>query len=253
VRPGVRLEPFIALVCACLLLMDLPIAGAGGYSTNFPMTENPISEGGAWHHLDSTLTVVRTELLGGVHVAHGTQNGSGGFDDSNTYLQGFSLDHVIQGTVWKSSSITSSPNQEVELLLRWSDDNPQRNTQYGPTSADGYEININQNGNYLNIGRFKGPLLATTSLSAPRTGDIFKAQVISNSNGSATITVFWNGVQKLSVTDSNPPRRGNPGMGFYIDAGARNNEFGFSSITASDLGSSTVRAPAAPTNVRIVR
>jgi hypothetical protein len=221
---------------------------SSSYTTNFPLSERPLSEGGTWHHLDPTLTVVKTEVLSGVHVAHGTQNGSGGFDDSSAYLQGFGLNHSIQGTVWISPAISSSPNREIELLLRWSDDNVQRSTPYGPTSADGYEMNINQNGNYLQLGRFKGALLASANpVPVPHTGDIFKAQIVAAPNGSAVITVFWNGVQRISYTDSAPPTRGNPGIGFYVDAGAPNTQFGFSSITATNLSP----APAAPTNLQI--
>jgi hypothetical protein len=207
---------------------------AGIYTTNFPLMENPISEGGIWHHLDPTLTVVGTEVLGGVHVAHGTQTGSGGYDDSNAYLSGFAENQSIQGTIWISPSISSSPNREVELLLRWRDDNPPRGTRYGITNVTGYEININQTGQYLQLGTFKGPLLASAgSPPVPKTGDIFKAQIITNPNGSATIIVYWNGVEKINYTHSKPVTGGNPGIGFYIDSGARNNEFGFSSVTAS--------------------
>ena len=216
---------------------NLRIAGTQTYTTNFPLTENPISEGGAWHHLDPTLTKARTEVLNGVHVAHGTQTG-GAFDDSSAYLSGFSQNHVIEGVVWVSPSIQGSaaPYHEIELLLRWRDDNPQFNTPYGPTSATGYEININHTGQYLQLGSFKGPLLAAAaSPPVPKTGDIFKAQVVTNANGSATITVWWNGVEKIKYTHATPVLGGNPGIGFYIDAGGSNNKFGFSSITATDL------------------
>ena len=132
-----------------------------GYTTNFPLTENPLSEGGVWHHLDPTLKFVRTDVLNGVHVAHGTQTGSGGYDDSNAYLSGFPQDHAIQGTVWVSPSIPGStpPYCEIELLLRWRDDNPPHDTPYGPTSVTGYEININHTGQYMQLGTFKGPML----------------------------------------------------------------------------------------------
>lgn len=222
------------------------------YTTNFPLIENPLSEGGLWRHLDPTLTVVRTDVLGGVHVAHGTQTGSGGYDDSNAYLQGFSLNHSIEGRVWKSPSIPAgTPFHEIELLLRWSDDNPQRNTSYGPTSAEGYEINIDQNGTYLNLGTFKGPLLtAAASPPRPATGDLFKARIMTNPNGSATIKVYWNGVEKINYTHSTPITKGNPGIGFYIQSGGTNNLYGFSSITAISLDAGV---PFPPTNVRIVR
>jgi hypothetical protein len=217
------------------------------YTTNFPLVEKPISEGGVWHHLDPTLTVVSTEVLGGVHVAHGTQTGSGGYDDSNAYLSGFPENQSVQGTIWMSPSILSSPNREVELLLRWRDDNPPRRTRYGTTSVTGYEININQNGQYLQLGTFKGPLLASAaSPPVPKTGDIFKAQIITNANGSATIIVYWNGVEKINYTHSTPVTGGNPGIGFYIDSGARNDEFGFSSVTASGEALPTLSPPTNP-------
>lgn len=204
-------------------------------TTAFPLTENPISESSTWHHLDSTLTNVKTEVLSGVHVAHGTQDGTGGFDDSNAYLSGYALNQAISGTVWKNPAIPATPNFEVELLLRWSDDNAPHATAYGPTSAEGYEINVSHLGNYLNIGKFKGALLATTALgSVPVTGDVFLANVIT-SGTSAIITVYWNGVQKLTYTDTSPYTKGNPGIGFYIDAGATNDKFGFSSVSAWDL------------------
>ena len=42
-------------------------------------------------------------------------------------------------------------------------------------------------------------------------------------------------MQKISYTHATPVASGNPGIGFYIDSGAQNNEFGFTSITANDL------------------
>ena len=217
---------------------NLRILTGKSYTTSFPLTENPLSEGGAWHHLDPTLKVVRTEVLNGVHVAHGTQTGSGGYDDSNAYLSGFSQDHSIEGTVWVSPSIQASatPFTEIEVLLRWRDDNPPFSTPYGVTSATGYEININHTGQYLQLGSFKGPLLASAaSPPVPKTGDKFKAQVVTNANGTATIKVYWNGVEKINFTHSTPVLGGNPGVGFYIAGSGINNQFGFSSITATDL------------------
>src|SRR6516225_1115662 len=61
---------------------------------------------------------------------------------------------------------------------------------------------------------------------APQTGDVFKAS-IQTSGSNAIITVFWNGVQVLQATDTNPILTGNPGMGFYNNAGESNSQFGF--------------------------
>jgi hypothetical protein len=239
------------------LFVSALLAGAEAiartYSTNFPLTENPISEGGIWHHLDPTLTVVQTEVINGVHVAHGTQTGSGGYDDSNAYLSGFSQDHSIEGTVWISPSIPTgvSPYIEIELLLRWKDDNPPHSTPYGPTSVTGYEININNTGAYLNLGTFKGPALVTlNNPPTPKTGDIFKAKIVSNSNGTATITAYWNGAVLFNFTDSSPVSGGNPGIGFYIEGATSNAYYGFSKIVASDLSESTT-SPSPPLNLQI--
>lgn len=203
------------------------------YESGFAASENPISEGGAWHHLDSTLTGVQTEQIGGVHVAHGTQAGgpSAPYDDSNAYLAGFPRDHAVEGTIWKSGSIGDSENREAELLLRWSDDHAPVDTDFGPTSVQGYEINVQHLGNYLQLGRFKGDLLEQTTVSTPVSGDKFYAQ-IRQEGASVRIIVAWNGQVKINYVDSTPWLSGNPGMGFFIHAGANNNEFGFSRIVA---------------------
>ena len=198
------------------------------YNSTFLLTENPISEGGCWRHHDTTLQTVRTELIGGVHVAHGNQTGSDGFDDASAYLSGFPLDQSIEGVVWKTGS---TDIQEIELLLRWSDDNQQRSTSFGPTSAEGYEINVSLSGSYMNMGRFKGALLTSTSIATPVTGDVFKVS-IATSGANAIIKAYWNGVEKLSYTDTTPYTKGNPGIGFYVQS-APNNEYGFSRVTAT--------------------
>ena len=221
----------------------------GSYTTNFPLSENPISEGGAWHHLSPYETVVKTEVINGVHVAHGTQVG-GAYDNSNAYLSGFTPNQSVEGVIWKKPGIATIPNQEVEILVRWSDNSgPPRNTTYGLSAANGYEINVNQNGDYLNLGQFKGPLLAEVKLSSPPfTGDVFKVTAIDDGADHTVITVYWNGVQVMKYTDMNPILTGNPGMGFFISNGAANNEFGFSSFTATSLGSDPdVTAPSIPT------
>jgi hypothetical protein len=165
------------------------------YYTTFPTAENPISEGSAWAHLDVNQSAVRVETISGQNVCHGTMAG-GAYDDSTAYLSGFtSLNQTIEGVVWKSPSMTSTPNMEVELLLRWSDNNATQSTAYGDTTSQGYEINVNQNGDYINIGYFKSDLLATATLSAligraPATGDRFKATIQQRASGSGADIVI---------------------------------------------------------------
>lgn len=215
------------------------------YETAFAASENPLREGGEWRHLDPTLTEVQTELLGGVHVAHGTQAGGpfGPYDDSNGYLRGFAPDHWLIATVWRDPTIASTPNMEVELLLRWSDDNALRSTAFGDTQADGYEININQNGNYFQLGRFKGALLASAvTPPVPATGDLFEAQIQQSGTG-AIIQAWWTPIatgirtQHIAYTDPTPVPNGNPGIGFYMSSagGGFNNKLGFSRVRAANI------------------
>lgn len=198
--------------------------------------ESQLRDGGRWAHNDALLTDVQVELIGGVYVAHGTQVGgpNAPYDDSNVYLTGFGADHLIEAIVWRDPAIASTPNMEVEILLRWSDDNPQRATAYGDTHADGYEININQNGDYFQVGRFKGALLqsAFAGIPVPATGDRFKG-LVQNVTGGVRIQCWWNGVQHIDYTDAAaPPQIGYPGIGFYRSAGGSNNKLGFTGVTA---------------------
>jgi hypothetical protein len=65
----------------------------------------------------------------------------------------------------------------------------------------------------------------------PQTGDIFKAQLTVQSDQTTWIFVWWNGVLQMSVHDFSPPPVGQPGIGFYMDSSARNDVFGFTSVT----------------------
>jgi hypothetical protein len=210
---------------------SVTVAGSSqSYTTNFDATENPISEGGRWVHRDPTLTVVQT--TGG--VAHGTQTGSDGYDDSNAYLPGFGNDYSMEGTVYLEPGTPSTPNREVELLLRWTDDNPPRSTSYGTTSAIGYEIMVQHNGDYMILTRFMGAeLTRAASPPVPVTGDKFKAVIQGQ-----TIIVYWNGVEKFRYTDNDASLKitsGNPGIGFFIREGASNTDFGFTALTLTAL------------------
>ena len=222
------------------------------YSTAFPLTENPISEGGAWDtQNDPTLTSVRTEVVSGVHLAHGTMVSTGGFDDSCAQLIGFPRNHGIKGTVWKAGSITGT-FIEVELHLAWYDRNASFDPGggFGNTQVSGYEVNIAHDGAYANIGRFKAPSLISIGTNSPgsigftpATGDIFEAAVQYNTDGSADVTAWWTPVSTgirssfMTAHDTTPPKMaGNPGIGFYTSA-AGNAQFGFTLVTAYALPS----------------
>ncbi len=206
-------------------------AGTGAtYSTPFATAEEPLSEGGEWHHLDATLTPCKT--VGG--VAFGTQSGSGTYDDSNVYLTGFGNDYEVEGTVWVNPSLSGGANREVEILLRWSDNGPLRSTPYGSTHANGYEINWSHLGAYLILGRFKGDeVTRAPSPAAPHSGDKLRARIEGQ-----RIRVWINDVIQIDHTDNDAAlgiTTGNPGIGFYVDANTPNSDFGFDAVTVRAL------------------
>ncbi len=204
-------------------------SGGTSYSTGFDTNENPLSEGGRWQHLDSTLTVVKT--VGG--VAFGTQAG-GAYDDSNAYMTGFGNNHEVEGVIWLNPSAPGYPNREVEILLHWTDNGPLRSTPYGSTRALGYEIMWSHIGAYLILGRFKGAELArASSVPQPKTGDRFRARIEGQ-----RIRAYVNDVLVIDYTDSDSSANitsGNPGIGFYIDGGGVNTDFGYNSVTVRAL------------------
>jgi hypothetical protein len=194
------------------------------YTTDFNLTESPISEGGVWKHAGLDWTLVNTS--GG--LAYGTQSGSRGFDDSYAYLSGFPADQAASGVIHLDSRIDRSTTHEVEILLRWSD---------AAHDAHGYECNLAYDGSYVEIVRWNGGLGSFTYLnrgSAPagvHEGDTLRAQIVGN-----TITVSLNGTQLVSATDSTFTS-GNPGMGFWRGApnGAFAGDYGFTRFVATSV------------------
>jgi hypothetical protein len=237
------------LIVSFLTVMPLAVVSAAGtYSTNFPLTENPISEGGKWTS-GKSVGLDWADVRTSPGLAFGTQTGSGGFNDSLAVLTGtWAADQSASAVVRSVNQISSGVIEEVEILLRFT---------IGPHSARGYEINfraLNSPDSYTQIVRWNGPLGNFTYLDSRggsaygvKDGDTVKATIVGN-----TITSYINGVAKLSVTDSTISS-GSPGMGFYLQNGSGvNGDYGFKSFTASD-GGTVPTPPAAPSNVRIIR
>jgi hypothetical protein len=198
-------------------------------TTDFPLTESPISEDGIWQHHGMSWRYVRTVASRAI----GTQSGSGGYDDSYAYLTGFGPDQTAQATLWIDPAVKGN-YREVELLLRWSDT---------PTKARGYECNLAWNGSYAEIVRWNGPYGAFSYITRqttfapgimpPRIGDLFKATI-----AGSTIHVYLNkhdgkGDQLIASGTDTAFADGQPGMGFFIQGNVDPAQFGFSSYTAS--------------------
>lgn len=201
-------------------------SGGAAYTTNFPLTENPISEGGNWIN-GGTVGLDWNNCRTTTGFAFGTQPGTVQFDDSTCVVSGsWGPNQTAQGTVHIVAS-DSTTFEEVEVRLR---------TTITAHSITGYEINCSvKPGNpYMQIVRWNGPLGSFTLLDARTVGcangDVFKATIVGT-----TITAYKNGTQIFQVTDSTYAS-GMPGMGFYIESGSSstNADFGFSSFTATD-------------------
>jgi len=202
-------------------LLAIPFSAvARSYTTDFNTTENPLSEKGAWSNTGLDWTAVITEN----GIAHGTHHATG-YNDSYAILSGFAPDQTVEATVYKSGTFTH--NQEIELLLRWSQ---------SAHEARGYEINWDARNHYGYLVRWNGRLGDFTLLKRlsfprpPKTGDIMKARVTGD-----RIEVYLNNELVGHFHDGTWPD-GNPGIGFYSDdpSGNQNSRFGFTRFSASD-------------------
>ena len=210
------------------------------YTTDFSLTENPISGNGRWKNGGNTgLDWNNVRTISG--IACGTQTGvdtgARRYNDSYAILSGFPPDQMAEGVVHFVNPL-STRNQEVEILLRWS------STAH---SAQGYECLarcINSADSYMEIVRWNGPLGDFTYIAKMHSssagindGDTIKATIIGN-----LISFYRNGILKLQCTD-NTYSTGNPGVGFFLQGcKGTNTDYGFTSFRAAGiLPSKTLR------------
>ena len=173
------------------------------YSTDFNLTESPISEGGNWINGGVTgLDWHNVQTSDG--YAYGTP-AAVRFSDPTAVLAGsWGADQYIVGVVY-SAGPNVSQYEEVELRLR---------TTITAHSITGYEVNLRcLRGNaesYLQIGKWAGPLATDISdfntLFAQTGADWggagwewVSAEIIGD-----TIMVWVNGVLKVTVVDPSP-------------------------------------------------
>jgi hypothetical protein len=230
----------VAVLLACLpgcggsFTSPDPPSTPGKYSTKFPLTENPISEGGNWVN-GQALGVDWTNISTTPGRAVGHETGAN-FTDSTAVLQtrNWAPDQKATAVVSAIAPPVDNCSQEVELRLR---------TTISPHSITGYEINYEFSENstgYMQIVRWNGPFGDFTGLRTfngeefgVTNGDTVSATMVGN-----VITAYKNGVQLGQVTDSTFSS-GSPGMGFNLNNGVSgcsgtNANYGFSSFTAVD-------------------
>jgi len=206
------------------------------YSTTFPRTENPISEGGNWIN-GRTAALDWADVRTTPGFAFGIETGGvrpapQKYDDSTALLTGaWGPAQMAQATVHTQNPQNDSIYEEVEIRLR---------STLSAHQATGYEICFRCSKSpkaYTTIVRWNGPLGSFTYLSTANgsrygvaNGDVVKATI----QGSV-IEAFINGVPVLRATDDTY-KSGSPGMGFYLEgAVGLNQDYGFSTFAASAL------------------
>jgi hypothetical protein len=252
--------PLKYLVLSFLVPFLLVPAGAPPktYQTNFPATEDPISENNNW--INGAVTGLdwgNVQTTPGHVFGTNVNPGCSGSDptacnDSVAALTGtWAANQSVCATVFIGAGLSrTSGTYELELHLH---------RTIASHNSSGYEFNYSlfNNGNqYMQIVRWNGALgsfnvIGGTS-GAPvalNNGDVFCA----SANAGALKSWIVRGgavVQSTNPITDTTFTGGAPGVGFFNGSGtlADNANFGFTSFQASELNSS---APAPPTNLRV--
>jgi len=226
----------------------------GTYSTNFPLTENPLNESGKW--ISGTTGLDWTNCRTTAGFCFGTQPGNATgnqrYADSIAVLTGtWSQAQSAQATLLVPNADPGGSDnvfEEVEIHLL---------VTVTPHNIVGYEANLSvtPNNGYVQIGRWDGPLDVSkdvlgnaANVPAGKTGDVFKATFTPPNH----LQVYINGVQVTEWFDPSPLTTGSPGIGFFLQgATGVNANYGFSSFSATD-GTTPVPTPLAPQNLRVM-
>jgi hypothetical protein len=216
------------------------LLSANTYTTNFPLTENPIFEHGNWINGGTTgldWTDIQTVTWHAFGTQPGNVSGNSVYADSTAVLAGnWGPDQTAQASIFvNNASNDPSVFEEVELRLR---------TIIAAHWITGYEINCSTNPSnfYLQIVRWDGPLGNFTQLNGAsmnaKNGDVLTATINGN-----TITAYLNGVQALQAID-NTYANGSPGIGWFLQgATGLNAEYGFLNFSATDGAPAPIPTP----------
>jgi hypothetical protein len=210
---------------------DAAGAPAHSYTTAFPLSENPISEGGHWINGQTTgLDWHDVSTTPGLAIGH--QSGSSYTDGTALLTGSWGATQTVEAVVHVTNPMEPC-YQEVEMRLR---------STLTAHSCAGYEISFKatkSNGSYLIIVRWNGKVGDFTYLKNVTSmqygisdGDTVKATIAGN-----VITAYVNGVAMGSATDSTYTT-GNPRMGFNLETSTAscvgtNGDYGYTRFTAT--------------------
>jgi hypothetical protein len=210
--------------------------GFGTYSTNFPLSENPIFENGNWINGGTVgLDWANVQTAGG--IAEGVGPASAEYSDPTAIVTGtWGPNQTVTATIF-SNDVEDKPSQaydkEIEIRLR---------TSISPHRITGYEVTCrtpNTSFSYIGIARWNGALGDFKSLklltgTGCSDGDVFKATI-----SGSTINAYRNGRLMLTAKDRTFST-GNPGIGFNFGCGNAYGQFGLKSFTATDGSGSSL-------------
>jgi hypothetical protein len=238
--PTLALMMTCVMVCLAVLASILRAQAApnGSYSTSFPVTENPVSEGGVWIN-GKTTGLDWADVATTPGRAYGLQPGNSPnpYNDATAVLTGtWSHDQQASATVYVVSA--PSPFAEVELRLR---------TSISAHSITGYEFNCSvvPSDGYMQIVRWNGPLGSFTLLDS-RAGGCTQGDVLSATAVGTRLSIAKNGVTVFSVTDGTFSV-GSPGVGVFLqNQTGINANYGFTQFAAANFSASPPPPPASP-------
>jgi hypothetical protein len=245
-----------------VLLLSIPFlitsvgAALRSYQTNFPATEDPISENNNWVNgavtgLDWGNVQTTPGHVFGTNINPGCSDSNPtACNDSVASLTGsWTADQSACATVFIGAGLNRGNIYELEIHLHRS---------ISAHNSSGYEFNYStmNNGNqYMQIVRWNGALgsfkVLGGSPSVPvalNNGDTFCASSVGGVLKSWLVRAGATIQSTNSITDTTFTG-GGPGVGFFNEGAiGDNSNFGFSSFQAAEINSG---APAPPSNLRV--
>ena len=221
------------------MLLLSSAAFARTYCSEFPKSENPISEAKAWINGGAGGSTIWGNVRTTPGLAFGV-NEPTLYGDPTAILTGvWGPNQSVEGIV-HVGSVPRKCCHEVELRLR---------STIKSGSITGYEAycSVVPKNPYCNIARWNGSNgsywnIAEVNGVYAKDGDVLVATA--TGSNPTTITLFKNGIEVAQAIDTGaggggfgafgPWASGAPGVGFYDPADNKWSDFGFSSFMASD-------------------
>jgi hypothetical protein len=245
-----------------LAFLSCPNAIALTYTTDFPLSENPLSEGGNWINGKATGILwsnCAVTNAGSLHYAYGLQSGTNGYDDSLACLTGtWGPTQSLDITLYCTNKQTASPDyEEIEYGLCCTISN---------RSFTGYlmDVCLGSDTGYIEVGMAHNAQLYPTGWTSWTGNNVYGSQYVVT-NGSTihaaitnnVISIYLNGRLVSKSTNNSgyyPPSNGAPLIGFFHQSGNRHQtEFGISRFTATDgITNGANQGLQPPTGLRVV-